>query len=264
MPTRDWSGLESYLDRFSHAPQDAVLGDASVWYLYSQDALQKIKEYNADAKILIMLRNPVKAAEALHGQLLLDGRETLHDFESAWRAIASRRQRGGTVNRQLQYDRVFSYAEQIERAFSVFPREQVRIIVLEEFLLDPKKSFAQTLEFFDVAGTVPEKFERVNESKRIKSRLLHNVLYTFPKSLGPAYRVVKKTTKRMGIYPGNYLRGLHRKYNIETGARRQIRPEFRAELMGAYKVDIEKVGLLLGHEPKVWRYDPSDVASKRL
>src|SRR5258707_13684160 len=62
----------TYLERyFSDAgSQHTIVGEASVWYLYSKTAIENIKAFNADAKSAIMLRKPADMLYALHSQLL--------------------------------------------------------------------------------------------------------------------------------------------------------------------------------------------------
>ncbi|NLF38083.1 sulfotransferase, partial [bacterium] len=50
---------DAYLSLFAGATTEARVGEASIWYLYSKRAAREIKEFNPDARIIIMLRNPV-------------------------------------------------------------------------------------------------------------------------------------------------------------------------------------------------------------
>ena len=50
---------KEYEQFFEHATQKAI-GEASVWYLYSQKAAQEIAAYRPDMKIIIMVRDPIQ------------------------------------------------------------------------------------------------------------------------------------------------------------------------------------------------------------
>ena len=76
--------LEEYLNLFSGATEEKIVGEASVWYLYSKEAVRNILEFNPNAKFIIMVRNPIKMAPSLHQQLFYNGRETEKDFNKAW------------------------------------------------------------------------------------------------------------------------------------------------------------------------------------
>src|SRR5215471_2980035 len=56
-PTRKVNEVE-YLKWFESAKEERRVGEASVWYFYSQLAPQEIKQFSPDARIIISLRNP--------------------------------------------------------------------------------------------------------------------------------------------------------------------------------------------------------------
>src|SRR6266545_5937438 len=74
---------QEYLSFFAPARHEKRLGEASVWYLYSQQAAAEIKAFSPAARIIIMLRNPVDMMYSLHSQRLYNGRETISDFAKA-------------------------------------------------------------------------------------------------------------------------------------------------------------------------------------
>ena len=58
--------LAEYEALFSTAPPHALTGEASVFYLYSKVAIGQIMAHNANAKIIVMLRDPIEAARSMH------------------------------------------------------------------------------------------------------------------------------------------------------------------------------------------------------
>ena len=51
--------LDQYLFLFREARAESVIGESSVLYLYSKTAAREIAAFNPNARILIMLREPV-------------------------------------------------------------------------------------------------------------------------------------------------------------------------------------------------------------
>src|SRR5580698_1501830 len=49
-----------YLKYYTDANNQKAVGDASVYYLLSPGAAKKIKDFNPEAKIIVMLRNPIQ------------------------------------------------------------------------------------------------------------------------------------------------------------------------------------------------------------
>jgi hypothetical protein len=74
----DW-----YLDQFREAGEKTLLGEASVWYLSSSTAAERIKEFEPSAKILIHVRNPTDLIVSYHSELLFLGYEDIEDIEQA-------------------------------------------------------------------------------------------------------------------------------------------------------------------------------------
>ena len=54
--------LEAYRQEFFQRTTQRVAGEASVWYLLSTQAATELKAFNPDARIVIMLREPVECA----------------------------------------------------------------------------------------------------------------------------------------------------------------------------------------------------------
>jgi sulfotransferase family protein len=85
--------LVEYEDLFRNAQREHVaVGEASVWYLSSSQAVRNILQYNPNARFIVMVRNPIEMAPALHGEMLISGLECIKDFSRAWNAQEERRQ----------------------------------------------------------------------------------------------------------------------------------------------------------------------------
>src|ERR1700721_383119 len=54
-----------YLDYYAGSGNKKAIGDASVFYLLSPGAAKKIHDFNPEAKIIIMLRNPLQMVYSL-------------------------------------------------------------------------------------------------------------------------------------------------------------------------------------------------------
>ncbi len=73
---------KEYLKLFKNR-KELISGEASVWYYYSKITPAKIKTYNPDAKIIIMLREPTTFLYSLHAEALMSQDETEEIFEKA-------------------------------------------------------------------------------------------------------------------------------------------------------------------------------------
>ena len=83
----DFKDAERYRKLFQDAgPEHQCVGEASVWYLYSKDAVANIEATIGAPRYIAMLRNPVEMAASLHEQLVYSGNENITSFEKAWAA----------------------------------------------------------------------------------------------------------------------------------------------------------------------------------
>ena len=62
----DFRNESAYLQIFAKAEGAEIAGESSTNYLYSQVAAEKIYNFNPDAKIIIILREPAKFLYSLH------------------------------------------------------------------------------------------------------------------------------------------------------------------------------------------------------
>ena len=59
-----------YSNLFENCPAGALVGETSKWYLFSRVALPQIIAINPDIKLIVLLRNPIDMASALHSHLV--------------------------------------------------------------------------------------------------------------------------------------------------------------------------------------------------
>jgi hypothetical protein len=129
--------LFSYLALYKDCPPHAVvIGEATPTYLSDANALHKIRDFNQESKLLVLLRNPIEASYSYHQHLLIhDVSETEPDFRKAWRTDNSR------------YKTTFLFGQQVSQLLELFSPDQVHIILYDDFCAQPDQCFAGVLEF---------------------------------------------------------------------------------------------------------------------
>ncbi|MEZ5951866.1 MAG: hypothetical protein R3C12_22175 [Planctomycetaceae bacterium] len=73
-----------YESIFARSLPGQKLGEASVFYLYSKDAVRNLIQEHPACKIVAILRRPIEMLQSYHQQLTNGFRETELDFEKAW------------------------------------------------------------------------------------------------------------------------------------------------------------------------------------
>jgi len=251
---RPIESFQKYIELFSPAKENhKAIGEASVWYLYSFVALKAIKKFNPKAKIIVMVRNPVDMVHSFHSQALRSLDEDVRDFEKAWQ-MQWIRKKGKYIPKQcreigvLQYGKIAKFGEQIERLYSIFPRNQVKVIVFDDFCENTSDVFSEILDFLGVQQFKKNSFPIINLNAGIKSNLLVKFTQRPPKILVEYSKSIKRLLglRRLGI-----LRFIREKNFYET-KRVPLRKEFREELLLYYKSDILILESVLERDLSKW------------
>ena len=236
-----------YLELFRNATTEKRLGEASVWYLYSKTAAQEIYDFNPDAKIIVMLRNPADMLYSQHSQFLYNGNEDIESFHEALVAEPERKA-GRRIPKSahlvdgLFYSETVRYAEQIERYFERFGRNNVYIILYDDFRADLPGTYRKLLRFLDVRDDFAPEFAVVNPNKRARSALLRSFVQEPPESIKRLSRVFFPRSLRQRV-----MKGLDQA-NVRYEARAPLDPELKAELERRFAPEVDKLERLLGRE----------------
>ena len=247
-PEFDWYGhvatLPEYEALFSSAEAHTLTGEASVMYLYSKVAIGNLMAHNDNAKIIVMLRDPIEAARSMHAFQLQHAQEDVADFEQAWRLQKPRLEGqhlppGWPYPHLKQYGALYCYAPQVRRLLAQVPRNQCLFLLFEEFFADPSRQFARVLEFLglppDPARTA---FPIVNQTIGVRSARLDRLLRQPP----PALMALRRAAHAVGFHP---IRAVQR-LNQVAGQKRPLRESFRTELEEYFSADVAELEQLLG------------------
>lgn len=136
--------------QFGSIPESATVGEVTPSYLYWKPAMERIRNYNPQIKLVILLRNPIDRAFAHWNMQRFKGRESL-DFLPAVKEEPRRIAQPLSIeSRRFAYvDRGF-YSVQLNRVFEFFPREQVKILKFENFRDRKQETLDGVFDFFGV------------------------------------------------------------------------------------------------------------------
>jgi len=243
------------LDEYLNAPECARLGDASVFYLYSARAAEEIYARNQNARIVVMIRNPLSMIPSLFHQSIRTGDETHLRLTDAMDAEAQRRLGNIDVSlnnpgvmQQLYYSDVAKYSEQIERYIQVFGAEKVCVIEYSDFAHDPLTAVTQVASFLDLKPFLPT-LEQHNKGRSVRS----NNLWRFIKHPNPHLRGVWRT-----LLPSSFRRHvLTFADRLVFKARKslEITPEEQRRIADLYAGDVSILEKLIGLDLSHWHAD---------
>jgi hypothetical protein len=152
-----------------------LTGEATPYYLFHPHVPRRVHETLPAAKLIVLLRDPVARAHSHYEWMRKHGHETL-TFTEALRREAERLEPEvrkmeedpsytSATHRHFGYLARGRYAEQLDRWFALFPREQFLIVRSEDFFDRPGEVFATAFEFLGVREYVLRSYPRRGAQK---------------------------------------------------------------------------------------------------
>lgn len=170
------NSLDKYESLFVQK-ESVVYGEASVSYLFYENVAEDIKKYNPNAKIIIMLRNPIERA---FSHYLMDYRLGLisDSFENV---LAKKSKHKNAHLFYQQYIEVSKYAKQIQRYLDFFEKDNILFIDYEDFKINVSKTVDQVYNFLHIsiefAADINTKHNTFTMPKNKVIRLIYSFVF---------------------------------------------------------------------------------------
>jgi Sulfotransferase domain len=253
--------LNDYLSLFDAARPEQRVGEASTFYLWSRIAPKAIAQVQPGARIIAILREPVSFVRSLHLQMLQNHTETEKDLRRALELEQPRRQgRSIPANAHwpeaLMYSERVRYVEQLRRFHAVFPREQVLVLIYDDFRSDNEGTVRRVLRFLDVDGSVRVEPSSANPTVDVRSVRLYGLVRGLRRGSGPGARATRGsikllTTRRMR---GRFLDPLRRRIVYREPA--EPDSQLMGELRERFSSEVVALSDYLGRDlVSLWGYD---------
>ena len=201
-----------------------------------------------------MLRNPVDLVYSYHSQLLYNiGEEDETDFEKAWH-LQNLREKGQNIPplsrnpATLQYKNIGSLGTQIEKLLHIFPKEQVKIIIYDNFKDSTKSVYEEVLAFLEIPSDCRNDFPQINKNRKHRISLLGKFTEKPPKLLLDKTNQFKQL---LGIKSLGIIKKI-RNINREEFKRPPLNPKFRAFLVHEFTDEVNKLSDILNIDFSHW------------
>ena len=218
-----------YLRLFLKSKNFKAVGEASPTYLWDPNAPQLIHDTVPTAKIIMILRDPVKRSFSHYLNGIGLGYETMSFIDSMNKALQSKDDYSGRIATTS------FYTDSVSRYLDIFDKKHVKILIFEEFFKNIKINFQEILDFLNVSGSLHTiNFKIHNEFSiprgKLSQTLINNkLLRSFVRNFIPAEN-------------GNVLRSVLTK-NIKKPKMTLDEFEFAKNI---YFDDVRKLEALLG------------------
>lgn len=189
-------GVGWYRARFAGVTDETAVGEATPSYLYRADAIGRMAALVPEARILVMLREPVARAYSHYWLERERGREP----RSFAAAVADERRRVSEEPGGLAYLARGRYLPQLERLGGHYPRSSVHVMLFDDLAEQPAETVAAACRFLGVddAFTPTELGQAVNASVTFRSLRVRHLAKELP---GPLRRVADRLNTRRFAYP---------------------------------------------------------------
>jgi hypothetical protein len=166
--------IVDYKNQFINVTDEKAIGEICPSYLYFEDAPKNIKEHIPEVKIIVILREPVSRAFSAWVHLTRDGREYL-SFNNAL-ADESRRIKDNW-SEIWHYKEEGKYYGQLKRYYDSFPKDNIKVIIYEDFKKNPLRVYKEICDFIGVKSSfTPNMNVKHNTGSLSNSRFLTHLV----------------------------------------------------------------------------------------
>ncbi|WP_421878316.1 sulfotransferase domain-containing protein [Marinoscillum sp.] len=221
-------GEEWFHDKFSTFNRPVIF-DPSPSYIRGDITAKRIYEYNADAKLMITVRNPLERA-----------------FSHYWHEKKKERFNFGFQEVFLNYDLYVNwlepgfYAQQITRFLDYFPSESFKILFFDDLELDPKRFIRDVYNYCNIDSTfIPSVINsRVNAAGVKKST---------------EKKIREESVSKIPFFGRRFLR-LKRLYRPDYIERFEDQSkEIKLKLLDVFISEIEELEKIAGRDLTKWK-----------
>ena len=241
---------EEFFSIYDGRGQEKIIGDASIFHLFSSVGAENINNYNSTAKYIVMLRDPVVAVPSYHSQLVYTQDESIKNCERAW-DLSAERSRNKNVpifcksNKVLDYKSMFAYGTQIEKLYGIIDRSRILIIFNDEMVDQYDALMKKISHFLEVKeNKIKNKLVNPNQKNRI------DYISKFLRHPPPPVKKVKRLIMGRGR---NKIYDWIIEVNTKSVRREAESNVFLKKIFDHYLTEIEKLEHLSGVNLEGWK-----------
>jgi hypothetical protein len=228
-------GMQWYLDLFQDAGRVKFAGESSVSYTaapWVTGCEQRIYAFNAEARLIYIMRDPVERALSHYWHFVNDGREDLDPLAA--------------VSRKTDYLARSDYARQLRPYLDRFGHDRVYTLTLEELETDPPETVRKIFRWLGLNADIGVTSTRVNVGK---AEMLQTRRYLVPiDTMLKHWRWTRLEPYLPGVVPRALRAAAYRRVD-----RRAISTDAAADhLRTVLQPKIEELSAMLGRDFPQW------------
>ncbi len=247
---------DGYLSLYKTVPENvSICIDASVNTMYSASrGVKSILEDCPDAKIIIILRNPIDAAISMYNfRNKTSYKDFCPSFELAW-ADCKNRYPTSKYNKKLShnvleynYKYLFQYGDFLDEIIANVPQKNIHFILYDDINADVKDIYSKLCRFLSIDDTFNPELKKINSLGVPRFAMLKSAIdifkpITYPLRCYLRLNKVNITELLFTSRKSSKLNGLN-----------TISEKTREDMLSEFLPSINKVEALLGRDLSNWK-----------
>jgi hypothetical protein len=217
-----------YCQLFSECDKRTAIGEASVRYLYYPDAAQRLSQSVPDAKIIILLRNPVDRLWSHYAMMRAKYHLETEDLMTALSLEPARTAAGWDYD--WHYASVGRYARQVARFISLFGDQNVRVYIHDDFRSNPAAMLRDIFSFIGVDERFQPNLATIENQGYWLRWFWLDKLLTFPEGMYNKIRLLRSAPHFEGIVRRIHQLNRIRIPPLDANLRSALRPTFADDI----------------------------------
>tara|TARA_Y100000590_G_scaffold115951_1_gene132327 strand:- start:18219 stop:19112 length:894 start_codon:yes stop_codon:yes gene_type:complete len=229
------SDKKKYLQIFKNNKNANFIGESSPVYLYCPQSAMDIKNQYPDAKIIISLRNPIEIVYSQYFSLKFMGFDNNSNFDAILKKDLER-----ISKNEFFIDSILEagfYSKHIKRFQNLFPENQIKIIIFEEYVKNSIQEISSILSFLGTKETVDFKDVPKNSFREPKNSFANAILKN---------SILRKTSRR--FIPSVTRSKIGEKFLVKESSRPKLEQNLRIRLQKIYDEDVKELEILLNRK----------------
>ena len=227
------SDEKKYLDLFKNTKSCRAIGESSPVYLYCPHSALEIKNRFPNSKIIISLRNPIEIAYSEYFSLKFMGFDKNRSFNEL--LDSSKEQ---LDQNEFHIDSLLEagfYSKHIKRFQKIFSKNQIKIIIFEEYIKNTIPTINSILSFLDI-------------DKSIAFKTAPKGAYKVPRNFASQKLMNNSTFRKTAkfIIPTVARQKIGERFLVKESSRPVLKQNERQRLKETYQDDVENLAKLLG------------------
>ena len=254
---QDWSSLppekqnkngivtiEDYAALFADVRDEIAIGEASPNYLFHyESSAARIKKYVPDARLIMVLRNPIERA---YSDYLMHIRDAINT--NSTKVMSFSEQIDKRAHKSFIIRKGF-YATPVKYYLDCFDKDQIKVFLYDDLVRDPQQFMEEFYTYIGVDSFQADVSKKVQQAKIPKNQAINNLL----QSKNPLRAFVANTLKTVvPLETRQNIRDRLINFNSQSKKSMPLTDSDREKLINLYREDILQLQYLIDRDLSGW------------